>query len=852
MVKRILTVGTVFTMLGATVMGAMAADLSKYPDLLVSDGVFNGLMVVGENAAAVDNLALTDIASSMKYKKAGAVSTVSVEGDAWKVGTSSKFLELANSNATSSAIVGETFTDINTFIGDAELGGLADGSYSTNAANYDYQQFMFFDEETGGTGTKQNRVVKYDESDDEVTADHLFFKSALQIAHYKLEFASTAQSDITDADGTATTAGGYLDDFRNTDIKMLGNDYSVVEATRPATGLTTSVKLTLMAGATHDTMLEGDTKTYTVGEKEFEVSLTYVDATKAKFTVNGEATNKLAVGDTYVLSDSSEIGVSEVLYQSYAGGVHSAEFYLGATKLVLRDDNSTVAGGTYNMKVGSEDIDGTTVVITGTDDATTGTLSTIELNMTADDDYWVPAGGKLSEVIAAAGDEDEVLFGGAFDIEYKGLAEQETKELKLKTSSSKRYKLQLHDGDGNAVELPVAYAEGTYNLSFGEESHVATSRNNQKRLVLGEGRVTGGGGVIEKDDYFVITGGTAADGSAKSYLMQYKGADKVSKTSPKIKFKNTGSGETLEYSVSSTNRTATIKLGGYSFGVDGVGITADDFPIFVDLDGSGGAPAVAGNITFVDYFGSQWAFKPNTMDTLLGYDDLAGVNSSAIAFVQITQTTPNADDYDNVAPSTLILNLTTAAGPETRADLYGVTLLTPDGETEVKYGYTSMGTFITHNEPSSDPDEITLLYPAKQKLPQVYFTSGATTTSTVSGGELVAVTIVDATKLDSEVASVKAQNLIVVGGPCVNTVAAELLGNPADCTEGFTPGKARIKLFEHANGNVAMLVAGYSGADTRLAGKVIAHRWAELSGTEVEVEGTTYSDATISKSAVTK
>ncbi|MEK6900653.1 MAG: hypothetical protein AABX05_06005, partial [Nanoarchaeota archaeon] len=109
-----------------------------------------------------------------------------------------------------------------------------------------------------------------------------------------------------------------------------------------------------------------------------------------------------------------------------------------------------------------------------------------------------------------------------------------------------------------------------------------------------------------------------------------------------------------------------------------------------------------------------------------------------------------------------------------------------------------------------------------------------------------AVTFVDATNLDSEVADVKAQNLVVVGGPCVNTVAAELLGSPADCTEGFTPGKARVKLFEHANGNLAMLVAGYSGADTRLAGKVVANRASELMGKEVVVEGTTYADATIS------
>jgi len=42
-----------------------------------------------------------------------------------------------------------------------------------------------------------------------------------------------------------------------------------------------------------------------------------------------------------------------------------------------------------------------------------------------------------------------------------------------------------------------------------------------------------------------------------------------------------------------------------------------------------------------------------------------------------------------------------------------------------------------------------------------------------------------------------------------------------------------------------MLVAGYTGKDTRLASSVIAHRASEMTGMEVEVEGTTYSSATI-------
>ncbi len=866
MVKRLFAVSTGAVMLGATAMGAMAADLGNYPDQFVTDGTFNGFFVVGEAAASVDNLAMTDIAASMKYAAPSATTTTTVEGDAWLVGTSAKKLELANSNVTASSIVGESFRDINTVIGDDELTALTDGKWTTNENEYGYQQFLYLDE-YGTADLKTSRIVKYiEDSEDDVSDVHLFVKNSHQIARYVMEFTTTAQSDVTDSTGAADATGTYLDDFENTEISFLGKPYTVVQARKPSAGIGDSIKLVLMAGSNRDTILEGESKTYNIGEKAYDATLSFVDADEAKFSINGEATNKLKVGETYVLADKSEVGVSEILYQDYAGGVHSVTFYLGASKIELRDDNVATSGGTYNLKVGSENIDGTTVVITGTDNNSTFSISDIQVNMTAQDDYFVAPNEKLSDAIAAAGEEKEVLFNGGYDVEFKGLTDVETNTIGIKTSGSRRYKLSLFDGDGNNVKIPTVYAEGQYNLSLGEESQVNTARAGQKRLRLNETKV------IFKDDFFIVTAGTSSDGSAKSYLLQYKGADRWSKSGPKIQFKNAGNGETLEYSVGSGTSqfttVATIKVGGNSFIVQNYSDTnVDDFQIRVDLDGGGAVSDVNGAKTnFVDYYGSEWAFTTNnSMVATMECQDRADINerpgsdtgcdgnaSNPDIFIW-TMTTPNADDYDNVMPGSgissgsIAWNITATSDPEVRLSTANeLSLATPEGQTEVSYGYTSMGAKVTFKEPASDPDELEISYPKNQRLPQVYFTSGATTSATTSGGDLTAVTIVDATKLDSEVASVSAQNLVVVGGPCVNTVAAELLGNPSVCTEGFSPGKARVKLFEHANGKVAMLVAGYSGADTRLAGKVVSHRAGELSGDEVVVEGTTYTDATIS------
>ncbi len=197
MVKRLFAVGTGVAMLGATAMGAMAADLSGWSsgDLFVKDGVLDALIVVGATAKAEDTLAAVDIASNVPYMSSSAGGSVAVSGDAWMVGTTSKKYELANSNATASAIGAETFRDINTFIGEDELGALADGNWATNENDHDYQQFIFFDLDGDNS---VNRIVKYTEDDDDQTGDHLFIKSGRQIGRYKLEFSSTAQSDVTD------------------------------------------------------------------------------------------------------------------------------------------------------------------------------------------------------------------------------------------------------------------------------------------------------------------------------------------------------------------------------------------------------------------------------------------------------------------------------------------------------------------------------------------------------------------------------------------------------------------------------------------------------------------------------
>ena len=842
MVRRMAAIGASSVMVGATLMGAMAADLKDYPSMFVTNGAFNGVFIVGDNANAADTLATIDISNNMWYNKASASTAAAASGDAWKVGTSAKFLEMANNNVSSGSISGETFNAITSYIGPSEIKALGSGKFSTGESDYPYNQYLYFDVASPST----TGITKFVTDGHDKTADYLYFKNGQSIARYKLEFTSQATSDIVDSTGSASTTGAVLQDFENKKLTMFGKEYTIVLARRYASIKEDSVRLVMMGGSESSTILESEEKTLTVKGKDYKVKLVYVDATYAKFEVNGETTDKLQVGDTKKLKDGTEVGVSEVLYQSYAGGVHSSTFFLGAGKIELKDDeiqdNSAYSD---NLLVGTESIDGATVIMSGSDSNTSFKISTIDVNITAADDYYVPANGKLSDIITLESEEKEALFTNNWDIEYKGLTTEESHELGIVTSGDRVYKLTWYDGDGKKVDMPVAYADAQYNLSMGEDSDAASSPKNlwvtENHVPIGWTNVTENVNKtnMTKNDYFVVSGGTTSnDGvttasGTKSYLLQYKGSDNTGKTSPKIKFKNIGSGETLEYAVDTTTSAtrATIKLGGYSFIVNNASSAAsDDFPLNVDMDADGDVTGIT-PIAIKDYFGARIRFNiASIANGTASQPDTIGINID----------TPDVNDYDDQLPLTFTWNITSASGPKVAGATQGaVTLITPSGESNIAYGYTTMGGKITYRTPSSSPATFTYNYPKKQQLPQVFVTTVGSAISTTGGGESTPVSIpVTASKLASEVADVKAQNAIVVGGPCANAAAATLLGNPEDCTEGFTPGKAKIKLFENGD-KVALLVAGYAADDTRAAGKALAaYKTNKFTGKEAEIERT--------------
>ncbi len=155
-------------------------------------------------------------------------------------------------------------------------------------------------------------------------------------------------------------------------------------------------------------------------------------------------------------------------------------------------------------------------------------------------------------------------------------------------------------------------------------------------------------------------------------------------------------------------------------------------------------------------------------------------------------------------------------------------------------------------------DKVSVGIPPEQVYGLVQFgkvTAGATG-STYTTTTIVPITTAVA-KLDSEITTSDeaAKNLVLVGGPCVNTLVANLAtAGKFDYTCANWPGSnfAIIKVVDDgfATGKVALVVAGTRADDTRLGTSVLQQYnqpavSGKLTGTTITVTGTAVATATI-------
>ncbi len=814
-IKKVIALGAGATMVGATIMGAMAADLSNYPSMFVKDGKLDAVIVVGDNAAAQDVIGSVDIATSLQYslkttKKvavSGSSASTVVEGDTFLISDSGDDFNLYE----------EMGDEVKAAADSSDIKALASGEISNEKGDFDYDQYIDLAKDA------ELRFVE-DSEQSEDPALYLKFPDDSLVYTYKMTFPTAVKSDID--------SSMDLDDLDNKKLVMLGKEYTFID-TDNATGT-----LELMGGAVTDTISEGETKTYTLNGKEYEVeNIIVTDSGSPLYTqlkINGEVTEKMAETETYKLADDVEIGVKTIL-NNEAGDVTGdlVEFYLGAQKVVFEDADWTSVGG-MTVSVGSDTIDNVEGQIVGTFSSGDASISKIELNWTADDDYYVAENGKLSDRLPD--DEKEKLFLENIDYQFAGVDYGEVEEVEIKSSGNSKYKLKVPTKTGGTISEAMFYLN-TSNI-------IQTGKEKGKDLHILEGTAD-----VLENMYFV------ADMNKYSHLLEVSNIDA---TNTKVKFKNIGSGDTFEVTAANA-APKEFYLDGNKYQFTPTYVTDSIALTDITDDANGIARLWTANEHRLTLYG-------NSTLAQLGLAD----NTSRLEIAEAPDLT--RDDAVTTA-GTLKFDFALSSGKiEAQTPTYSNADDTDwsgaksyDSKDNYIEYMTEFGTLIKQDTDNQDSLEVML--PSKEAVAKVYLSSGVTTVSESESAEEGMIDTVELTRIQvgaAQLASAvrgqeKAQNLILVGGPCINEAAGVITGWPfvngqpqygADkCGMGLEAGEAKIKLYEN-DGNVAMLVAGFGAEDTKRASKVIANYDSHadsLSGMEVDVSGNSMNDITVSK-----
>jgi hypothetical protein len=855
-IKRVAALGVGVSMLGATLLGATANpyDLSEFPVPLVEDGLFNGLMVVGDDAAPADIIGVTDIAMSLQYSstvketiQVSSESGVSLAGDSVKIQRAGDVLEL-----------NEYLGSVMETMESADAEALKSFTVSNDKGSTDVNQYLRFAWGPGTIPTDASYArVRYTKDDDDNVGDFLWFKDSEEAYQYEIEFIEGFESDIDSSDNS-------LEDLEDETLHILGEDFAVVQATWTATGTNGKVNLKLMGGAIHDTIEEGETKTYTLKGKEYEVTALIISDwagasgnAKVKVKVNGEVTKEMSEGSTEILNDGTTLGVREVMPNEAgetAGG-DILEFYLGANKIELED---TYAADTYDgtVQVNEENIEDSDLLIQYTNTSSTVKINKIIYRMFTDgvsgDEPFLAPGQGLREKL----DEPEGMISSSWDFRYEGLSDPGTSLISFKSSGDDEYRITFTNTQGiEYSNVRLLYSNASSTWTYGDDDDFLVF---QQSLTGADANNVTENCTIRKNDYFIVGHNSHLD-TGVTRVLRFDSVDTDNKL---LQLTDTGTGASVDAQYTALNRTTTgdvINVGGYSFDFilwNGFGTDKNQYRLCVDLDDDN---AVTGNhlVGIVTNGGGMLNLSANNYTSV--YRPNLGVLAAG---KMMLVTDDNNFDEDpgpdeminitfNVSTSAATMDVDVASGANE-----GLNFKSPEDNDDINLAMSNYGVLVKEVNEDNDPDSVEIQYPLSQKLPQVFVTFEKTVT--VEGGAGT-ITVerpqrieIGSAVLASQVSDPTAANLISVGGPCINSVTAEVMGltYPAcGADSGLAEGEGIVKLYE-SGGKVAIVVAGWEAEDTTRATRVLAdyktyQEAGQLVGSEVKVTGTSATEFTV-------
>ncbi|MBD3203430.1 S-layer protein [Candidatus Woesearchaeota archaeon] len=784
-VRKLIALTAGATIVGATLAGAMAQDLSNYPEPFVEDGVWtDSVIVVGENAETTDVLGAIEIAASLQ---ADAYSLQPIETDGATAPTISEGIKIEN--AGNEFNFNEEIYDIDTNFGNEDLPEiLEDDKYSeskgSNKNEVDYEQDIVFNAANG------DLYYAKEDSGNEVFGPYIVINDGTTFYTYTVDIDGYVEYD----NSSATNADN---DWVSSTIELQGNTYTVTDVSLSSGKLD---KIEMMAGETVR-WLEQD-QPLTVGDHTITVVSVDEAETMCGVQVDGEKV-WVDVGSTEDFGGLSVGVIDAIAVHSKDYDQDTCEISIGSQEVVLDNGDAVQVGGT--------DIDYSTVTFT---ESTGGRLTQIDVAYYPEDDIYLAPGETWTDPV----------FGN-FKLQFADVT-KDTEEMTLKTSSnSGSFKFMNIEGD--EVELEIVDDDANDKAGWGFDDdwigdvYTLAGAGTNQAMILNDGDYCKGTSSAEDCkgiEFLVVSSGFEARVFELANIDETGGSG----NGPRIKYKDiTKSGSTSNWE---------------DHGLIDIG------PATVNI-------TVNASTNTVQFFEVNLATSDIIKTSKLARlkFNQGGNNVS----VNITEDDAQTDDNGQ--------QLQIYAKLDSNDDLqsYVTSAASGDwsGEIEEDSDYTmyatQYGTEMLYD--TENTDDITISYPEERAYGNVFI---APLSAEVSGGssggtinrEIINELPVGIAKLDSE-AEGMSKNMIVVGGPCANTIAADLAGNPASCAEGYEPGKAKIKLYDRS-GKTALLVAGYSAKDTLGASYVLARNDDyDLSGDEVEVVVASLTDISVTSAS---
>lgn len=806
--KRIAAVAASATLASAAVFGSLA----NYPNNFVENSSFNGQVVVGADAATMDTTSAMSIIDDLSAEFSGESERVRITYRSSATGG-----ETLNAvKSTDQLNYGETLGAVTETAGfdNGDADALAKQRFDNDISDEDYEQKVLL-----GNGAFNYALRDNVDGVDEIT-DGIYYASGTNFANYTIEFDSSI----------ALTASDYDKKLIGKELVIMGNEFTIADFEKD-TSTNNTDKIVLLGGANKMSLGEGESATVTVDGEDYEVAIQSVSSSEVLLTVNGQSQSI----DEF---DTEEVGgitvaATDLVSSSRDAVKGYAEIVVGGQKVTLESGNIQVNDEDLDDIYPEYDID---VTFSGTG------LETITIEYAVDDHTLLQDGDML----------EDVLFDG-FSIVYNGLNDVEYETFSMTTTDSDvSFSGTLRDGNAFPSDFKLYYdSEGSSggNLYVGDDNYRIFHYNSTITDMDIENEA------IQFNASSGIVNFTVTDTDIRDYGFFY----------------HQDNDEQYLYRISDV-ATSSKEVDFNELIQDGdesdVGIDEWDTEL---VDGStyvlgNTSSVVRVNVTNLD--SAVISLANGLLANFAAVDDDA-LTATADAYMTFqldsseVDSDDSGDDDSNVlvwlgfptdADDNLDLKINSSMGDiENSGNLAD----SVDGSSDTRVFVTAYGTMIEYDNDEYDSIEISV--PDEQvygMVDLVFGEAGGETQSVVVDADAAdakveeleddGYTIVDretvesdevefdvsAPVLDTDVTGTS--DMIVVGGPAVNRVAAQLLGlayPTYGAASGVDMDEAVIRYFSDVN---SVLVYGYEGDDTAAAATKL--NAGGLSGNLVNVE----------------